>query len=76
MVMTMHLKDSKKPNPILKWLRFSGASVCVTVNPCHWTWIPVLQRDANDVWAGPQERTWRVSVLMLTVRIWIDDGSW
>jgi hypothetical protein len=60
----------------LKWLRYSGASVAITVNPWHWSWIPRAQRELNDTWSGPNERTWSVRWLFLTARIWIDDGSW
>ena len=29
-----------------------------------------------DEWVGPHERAWFVSWLFLTVRVWVDDGSW
>ena len=32
----------------LDWLRFSGASVTVTVNPWHWQWIPQIQNEPLD----------------------------
>jgi hypothetical protein len=71
----MIFDDSKKqPNPA-KWLRYSGASMCVTVNPCHWSWIPRFRRE-RDIWSGPVEWNGSASWLMLTVRVWIDDGSW
>ena len=60
---------------MIKWLRYSGASVIITVNPCHWRWRPWLST-FTDEWIGPHERTWTVGWLFLTVRIWRDDGSW
>ena len=60
---------------ITKWLLYSGISVIITVNPLHWRLTPCVVQNLNE-WAGPNERTWSVSWLFLTVRIWIDDGSW
>jgi len=60
----------------LKWLRYSGASVCVRINPWHWNWIPRWGREPNDGWPSPRERTWSVRWIFLTVRVWVDDGSW
>ena len=65
-----------KVNRALAWIRYSGATVIVRVNPCHWIWWPEIEPRYQDTWAGPRERTIGVSWLMLTVRVWIDDGSW
>ena len=75
----MSSNDSRKlfhKRTWLDWLRFSGASVTVTVNPWHWQWWPQIQNEPFDTWIGPYERRFYVSWLMLTVRIWIDDGAW
>jgi hypothetical protein len=29
-----------------------------------------------DTWIGPNEHRFYVSWLMVTVRLWIDDGAW
>ena len=60
----------------LDWLRYSGASVSITANPFHWTWIPHLQNEPSDTWIGPNEHRFYLSWLAITVRVWIDDGSW
>ena len=60
----------------LDWLRYSGASVTITANPAHWTWWPQIQNEPLDTWIGPNERRFYFSWLMITLRIWIDDGSW
>jgi len=65
--------------PLSKWLRYSGASVIVSVNPLHWRWIPFFQRhvEGADGWPlGPNEITVTVSWLFLTIRVWIDNGDW
>ena len=61
---------------MLKWLRYSGVSIIITVNPAHWRVLPWAMPEYQDVWAGPRHRTGAMGWLMLTVRIWIDDGSW
>jgi hypothetical protein len=61
---------------MLKWLRYSGACVIITVNPAHWSWQPRASQEFTTEWATPNERTWSAAWLFLTVRIWIDDGSW
>jgi hypothetical protein len=48
----------------------------IVFNPLYWHLIPYLGKDSNEVWAGPREHTWRFTWIMLTVRVWIDDGSW
>lgn len=65
-----------RPRTWFDWIHFSGATVCVTVNPLHWRALPKVLPEPKDVWAGPRERTWRVAWLMVTITVWIDDGSW
>lgn len=75
----MPSQDSKKSYrkiALVNWLRYSGASVTVTINPWHWRLVPWAQTGTLDVWAGPRERSCAVSWLFLTLRIWLDDGSW
>lgn len=60
----------------LKWIRYSGASVIFSLNPLHWNMVPRAQREYNDVWPSPNKSTWRMSWLFVTVRFWIDDGSY
>ena len=76
----MSSRRSNKPAPIWKpgvfnWIRYSGASISITVNPLHWRLIPDFQ-EPLDTWIGPNEKRLYLSWLMLTVRIWIDDGAW
>ena len=60
----------------LDWLRYSGASMSVTANPFHWAWIPQIRDEPLDTWIGPNEHRFYFTWLMITVRAWIDDGSW
>ena len=59
---------------IINYLKYSGASIIITVNPLHWAWIPVFRRGSNEIWDYAE--TWAISFLFLTFRIWIDDGKW
>jgi hypothetical protein len=60
---------------MIKWLRYSGCSVIITMNPIHWRVAPWTQRDYTE-WAGPNEHTYSAGWLFLTVRVWLDDGAW
>jgi len=61
---------------MLKWLRYSGASVAVIVNPLHWSWVPQAGQEFQNEWPGPNEHRWYAKFLFVTIRVWIDDGSW
>jgi hypothetical protein len=58
----------------LSYLRYSGLSVIITVNPFHWVFFPRIQRGSLEVWDTADSLA--VSFLFLTVRFWLDDGSW
>lgn len=56
----------------MNWLKYSGATISLTLNPYHWslqckynTSIDVWDRDYFLLQLGP-----------LSLRVWIDDGSW
>jgi len=57
---------------LINYLKYSGASVSITINPCHWNIVPRYYR--NQEWGD--ENTHSFSWLFLTIRFWIDDGSW
>jgi len=61
---------------IKNWLRYSGGCIVLTLNPCHWRLLPWVRDEKTNEW--PDERVWAYAVtwLFLTVRVWIDDGSW
>lgn len=75
----MSLRDSEKLFRKRKpsdWVRYSGASLILHVNPLHWKVLPWFRNESNLEWPSPNERTWALGFLFLTVRVWIDDGSW
>lgn len=71
-------KNDSKPlsQQMLDWIRYSGASISITVNPFHWFWTPRFFSETIGDWPGPNEYCGRISFLFLSVRFWIDDGSW
>ena len=58
---------------MINYLKYSGASISVTLNPYHWAWIPVVRKEHEMNW---DTDAFVASILFLTIRIWIDDGSW
>jgi len=58
-----------------KWLRYSGVSVIISLNPLWWKAWPWCRREFNE-WDGPNQWTGACGFLGVTIRIWIDDGSW
>jgi hypothetical protein len=60
---------------MLKWLIYSGFCVILTLNPLHWRLLPKAYKQVNE-WKGPNEWTGSISWLFVTIKIWIDDGSW
>jgi hypothetical protein len=57
----------------MKWLRYSGMSLGITVNPFHWTfvarWIKPTDMD-------PCQYGFYVSLGPVWLRAWIDNGDW
>ena len=58
---------------MIDYLKYSGASISVTLNPYHWAWIPIVRKEQEMTW---ETDAFVASILFLTIRIWIDDGSW
>ena len=65
-----------KSHRIINWIRYSGAGVIFHLNPLHWKVLPWFRDETNQEWPAPNERTWAAGFLFLTIRVWIDDGSW
>jgi hypothetical protein len=58
------------------WIKYSGISVIFTLNPVHWRWLPQARQEKTMEWPSPNENTYMVSWLFLTVRAWTDNGDW
>ena len=60
---------------LLSYCRYSGVSIIVALNPLWWKVLPWAREETTTEW-GSTERTWACGFLGITVRVWIDDGSW
>jgi hypothetical protein len=57
---------------ILNYLKYSGLNVTIKFNPYHWR-LNVDYCKTNEVW---EQDTLVIELLPITIRLWIDDGSW
>jgi len=57
------------------YLKYSGLSVIIQLNPLHWKVWPWFKNETNSEW-GSAEYTCSLSFLFLTIRFWIDNGDW
>jgi hypothetical protein len=60
---------------LYNYLKYSGISVILTLNPHHWRYVPWLRNESNNEW-GSAECTYAFGFLALTIRFWIDNGEW
>lgn len=60
-------------NRLKKYMMYSGLSLAITFNPFHWALMPRYFRNGKDGWEPDYHS---ISFLFLTIRFWIDDGSW
>jgi hypothetical protein len=60
---------------MLNYLKYSGVSIILSLNPFWWKVLPWFRNETDDSW-GTAEKTYAFGFLGLTIRIWIDDGSW
>ena len=56
----------------MNWLKYSGATLALTLNPFHWT-IQCRIRKSADVW---EQDDFILQLGPLSFRLWIDDGNW
>ena len=60
---------------IFNYLRYSGISVILALNPLWWKVLPWWRNETTAEF-GAAERTYACGFLGVTIRIWIDDGQW
>jgi len=56
----------------MNWLRYSGCNIILKLNPFHWR-LHCAYNKTNEAW---ETDAFVLELLPLTIRIWIDDGSW
>lgn len=57
---------------MIKYFRYSGASITISLNPFYWRVLPWFYKE----YTGWDDKTYCFTFLFLTVRIWIDNGEW
>ena len=57
------------------WLKYSGLSINLNLNPLHWYWRPSARQEHTNAWGSPW-RQWRTGWLFATVLLYLDDGKW
>ena len=60
----------------MKWLRHSGMTITLIVNPAHWQWIPKVAKDTNQEYPDCMFLSYRAVWLFVRFNLWIDDGRW
>ena len=50
---------------LFSWIRYSGITVRLNLNPFHWSYLGGFGKDFRGEWAGPNEKGWYVKFLFL-----------
>ena len=58
---------------LIKYLTYSGLNVTIKLNPCHWRFA-FTKGNSLDAWEV--EHSYVLELFPITIRFWIDDGSW
>jgi hypothetical protein len=61
---------------LLNWIKYSGISITVNLNPLHWRLIPNASYHSSKEWLDGYFRSYRANWLCVQLHLWIDDGSW
>jgi len=59
----------------VNWLKYSGVTISINLNPWHWRSWPTLRSEHANEWGSPWRR-WRAAWLMMVVIVYLDDGGW
>lgn len=56
----------------MNWLKYSGCNITLKLNPFHWR-ISCDYNKTNEVW---ETDALVIELLPITIRLWLDDGTW
>lgn len=59
---------------MINWIRYSGISIVISLNPLWWKVLPWCRNETTNEW--PEARTYAFGFLGLTIRVWLDNGKW
>lgn len=57
----------------MKWLRYSGITLGMTLNPFHWVFGGHLIKPTD---MDPSQYGFHFSLGLVWIRMWIDNGDW
>lgn len=57
---------------MLNYLKYSGCNITIKLNPFQWR-LKFCMYKTTDSW---EQDSLYIEILPITIRIWIDDGSW
>jgi len=57
----------------MKWLRYSGITLGMSLNPYHWTFTAHCIKPTD---MDPCQYGFYVSLGFVWLRVWIDNGDW
>ena len=60
---------------ILDYLKYSGLTVTIVLNPFHWSWIPKMSPILDTITDGEMDGT-MFSFLFIRISCWVDNGDW
>ncbi len=58
---------------LLKYLKYSGASIILKINPMQWR--VGTQKHSEDIWDA-NSYIFHLDLGPITFRLWIDNGDW
>ena len=59
----------------MDWIKYSGIWITLIVNPLHWHIAYCINPNKAE-WPAPSRREISLQLLMLSVRVVIDNGDW
>mgnify|MGYP003330455219 FL=1 len=57
---------------MIDWLMYSGCNITLKLNPFHWR-LSCKYHQSAECW---EQDALVIELLPITIRAWIDDGSW
>jgi len=56
----------------MNWLKYSGCNITLKLNPFHWR-FHCAYNQTNEAW---EQDALVLELFPITIRLWIDDGTW
>lgn len=71
------MKLPKRLRVVVNYVKYSGGSITVALNPLHWVSVPKIRtRHYADEFYGDNFRSIFISWLFFQIFLFLDDGQW